>query len=65
MTVLNVKEMACEHCVKRITDVLTAAGLKFEVNLADKTVSVDGDEAAVKLAISEMDDIGFTAQAAN
>lgn len=61
MTVLNVPDMHCEHCVKRITDALNAAGLTFTVSLDDKTVAIDGCENCVKTAISELDDLGFEA----
>ena len=59
MTVLSVPGMHCEKCVERITNVLTEAGLKFTVSLDTKTVTVDGDENAVKTAVSEIEDIGF------
>lgn len=62
MKVLQVPGMHCEHCVARIQQALSAAGLQFEVSLADKTVTVEGDEAAVKLAVSELDDLGFEAE---
>jgi len=54
--------MHCEMCVKRITDALTKTNLTFEVSLAEKTVTVDGDEACVKTAIDELDDLGFEAE---
>ncbi len=61
MTVLNVPDMHCEHCVSRITKVLDAAGMKFEVSLDDKTVSIiEGD---VGKAVEELDDLGFEAKA--
>lgn len=53
--------MHCEMCVKRITNTLNEAGLKFEVSLSDKTVKVDGSDEDVKKAITELDDIGFEA----
>ena len=59
MTTLKVPDMHCSMCVKRITDTLNAANLKFSVSLDDKTVTIDGDEAAVATAKSELDDIGF------
>ena len=62
MTELNVPDMHCETCVKRITNALTEAKLNFFVSLEDKTVRIDGDEDAVKKAISELDDLGFNAQ---
>ena len=62
MIILNVPEMHCENCVRRITEALTAAKLKFSVSLADKTVLIDGDDTAVSLAVSELDDLGFSAE---
>lgn len=62
MTVLKVPDMHCEMCVKRITNALTEAKLNFSVSLEDKTVSIDGDESAVKKAVSELDDLGFSAE---
>ncbi len=62
-TVLNVPDMHCEMCVKRITDSLTKANLKFSVSLADKTVTVDGPAGDVSTAVTELDDLGFPATA--
>ena len=59
MTVLQVPDMHCEMCVKRITNALTRAELNFSVSLEAKTVKIDGDENAVKAAISELNDLGF------
>lgn len=61
MAVLKVEEMHCEKCVERINKALSAAELDFSVSLADKTVTVNGCEHCVKTAISELDDLGFTA----
>lgn len=61
MTVLNVKEMSCNHCVQRINNTLNEAGITHSVDLDSKTVQIDGDENTVKKAIEELDDIGFTA----
>lgn len=61
MAVLKVGEMHCEKCVERINKALSAAELDFSVSLADKTVTVNGCEHCVKTAISELDDLGFTA----
>lgn len=60
MTVIKVPDMHCENCVKRITNALTKASLNFSVSLENKTVSVDGDERALKQAFLELDDLGFT-----
>lgn len=62
MTTLKVPDMHCEKCVERITKTLNAAKLKFNVSLQDKSVTIDGDEASVNTAISELSDIGFDAQ---
>jgi copper chaperone CopZ len=61
MTVLSVPDMHCENCVNRITKALGNAGVIFTVSLKDKTVSVDGTEDKVQKAISELDDLGFSA----
>ena len=37
---ISVPDMHCEACVKRITNALNAAELKFTVSLEDKTVTV-------------------------
>ena len=60
MTVISVPDMMCENCVKRITNALTAAGLKFQVSLETKTVTIDGCDICVKTALSELEDLGFT-----
>lgn len=62
-TILDVPDMHCEMCVKRITDSLTKANLKFSVSLADKTVTIDGAAGDVSTAITELDDLGFPAKA--
>lgn len=59
MTVLNVPEMHCKNCVARITRALNDAGLVFNISLQARTVTINGDEAAVAKARSEMEDLGF------
>lgn len=61
MTVLKVEDMHCGKCVERITKALTGADLKFEVSLENKTVTIDGCEHCVKIAVEELDDLGFDA----
>ena len=58
-TVLKAEDMHCEKCVERITKAMTAAGLDFQVSLADKTVTVEGCEKCVATATEIMDDLGF------
>ena len=57
---ISVPDMMCENCVKRITNALTEADLKFEVSLADKTVTIDGCQNCLKTALGELEDLGFT-----
>lgn len=60
MTTIQVPDMMCENCVKRITNALTEAELKFQVSLESKTVTIDGCEHCVATALSELEDLGFT-----
>ena len=57
---ISVPDMHCDACVKRITNALNTAGLKFTVSLEDKTVTIDGCEHCLKTALSELSDLGFT-----
>lgn len=52
--------MNCDACVKRITNALNAAELKFSVSLENKTVTIDGCEHCLKTAVNELEDLGFT-----
>lgn len=61
MTTISVPDMMCENCVKRITNALTAAELKFSVSLDTKTVTVDGCDNCVKTAVSEAGGSGLHA----
>lgn len=58
MKILKVEEMHCENCVRRISFSFEAEGLKFEINLEERTVSVEEDK--VDLAIDLLDDLGFS-----
>ncbi len=60
MPIISVPDMMCENCVKRITNALTEAELKFAVNLETKTVSIDGCQHCVATAVSELEDLGFS-----
>lgn len=62
MTVLNVPDMHCQNCVKRITNALNAAEIRFIADLDNHTVTIDGDEAAVARAKEELSDLGFEAE---
>lgn len=63
MTTIKVPDMMCENCVKRITNALTEAELKFNVSLAEKTVTIDGCQHCVKTAMDELEDLGFSPEA--
>jgi copper chaperone len=60
MKTIQVPDMMCENCVRRITEALTAAGLDFSVSLERKAVEIQGGEDAVRTAFSELEDLGFT-----
>ena len=60
MFTISVPDMMCENCVKRITNALTEAELKFGVDLSTKTVTVDGCQHCLKTAMGELEDLGFT-----
>lgn len=62
MTTIKVPEMMCQNCVRRITDALNGAELKFSVQLEDKTVTIDGCQHCVATAVSELEDLGFSAE---
>lgn len=57
---IGVPDMHCENCVKRINNALNETGIKFEVDLESRTVTVDGCEHCLKTALSELEDLGFT-----
>lgn len=59
MKVIKVADMHCEKCVERITKILSEEGLKFSVNLEDKTVTIDGCDHCLKTALEALDDLGF------
>ena len=62
MITIKVPEMMCQNCVRRITDALNAAQLKFSVELESKTVTIDGCQHCVATAVSELEDLGFSAE---
>lgn len=61
MIKFNIEEMSCNHCVGRIHNLLEGLNIKHKVDLSSKTVSIEGDDATLKLAVDELADIGFTA----
>ena len=60
MKVIKVEGMHCDACVDRITKAMTEEGLKFEVSLPNKTVTIDEtDEEQIRTALETLDDLGF------
>ncbi len=57
---INVPDMHCENCVKRINNALSEAGISFSVSLEAKTVTVDGCEHCLSTAMTELEDLGFS-----
>ena len=62
MTKFYVSDMACNHCVARISKAMEEADIKAVVNLEDKTVVIDGCERCAAQAEEILDDLGFTPQ---
>ena len=62
MKILNVPDMHCGHCVRRITDALNQNGIEFEVSLENKTVSVANDSTVIEKTLFVLDDLGFCAE---
>ena len=60
MKTISVPDMMCENCVRRITEALTKADLKFTVSLEKKSVEIDGSGSCVNTAVGEIEDLGFT-----
>ena len=60
MPTIHVPDMMCENCVKRITNALTEAELKFTVSLETKSVAIDGCQHCLKTAMEELEDLGFS-----
>ncbi|MEE1075141.1 MAG: heavy metal-associated domain-containing protein [Acutalibacteraceae bacterium] len=57
---ISVPDMHCEKCAERITKALNETGIKYEVSLESKTVTVDGCDHCLKTALTELEDLGFT-----
>ncbi|WP_425452735.1 cation transporter [Ammoniphilus oxalaticus] len=47
--VLKVDGMSCDHCVQTVEGALRKLGANGKVNLVEKTVAVDYDEAKLSL----------------
>lgn len=62
--ILDVPDMSCQHCVKRISKALEGLGLtEFKVNLDNKTVEANTDD--IESVIETLDEIGYEATLKN
>lgn len=59
MTLIKAEDMHCEKCKERISRAMGEAGLNFEVDLDEKTISIGGGSEEVKAALEILDDLGF------
>ena len=59
---ISVPDMMCENCVKRIDNALKETGIKYEISLLEKTVTIDGCEHCLKTVLTELEDLGFSAE---
>lgn len=57
---ISVSDMHCIKCVERIEKALAETGIKFTVELENRTVTVDGCEHCLKTALTSLEDLGFT-----
>ncbi len=60
--ILFVKDMTCEHCVKRITEALSETRLDFEINLERQAVIIEGRNDLVHIAKTAIREAGFTVE---
>lgn len=63
METLKIEEMHCINCANRISSALKTEGIKFEIDLEEKSVKIDSEKT--ELAIEILEDIGFTATIKN
>ncbi len=57
MKTLNVPDMHCSNCKNRIEKALSASNIAHQIDLENKTVSVD--ETRLNEAIETLEDLGF------
>lgn len=58
--IINVPDMHCENCVRRIREALAEAKVDATVDLKTKTVKVNGCENCYNTAFDEIYDLGFS-----
>lgn len=57
--ILIIKNMDCDHCVEKISEALTDAGIEFDINLEKKTVGIHGRGDAVVTATRLITELGY------
>ena len=55
-----VPDMHCIKCAERITNAFSSVNLTADIDLNEKTVTVDCSEENLKIALSELEDLGFS-----
>ncbi len=58
--IVFVKDMNCEKCVERIKSELDNTRLQYEISLANKTVTIEGDNDALYAAKQAIAQAGYT-----
>lgn len=60
--ILFVKDMSCEHCVKKISEKLSETKLDFNVDLSKKAVIIEGNSDDVYVAKNAIQQAGYTVE---
>ena len=59
LLVFSVPDMSCQHCVKRIREALSRAGVEADVSLETKTITANANDPERIVRI--LDDAGYDA----
>jgi len=59
LLVFSVPDMSCQHCVKRIREALSRAGVEADVSLETKTITTNANDPERIVRI--LDDAGYDA----
>ena len=55
-----VPDMHCIKCAERIKNAFSLINLSIDIDLDEKTVTINGSEENLKTALSELEDLGFS-----
>lgn len=61
-TILKVEGMMCSHCAARIEKALGNLGISPEIDVENKTVSLDSGNVSVDEIVTAISDIGYDAK---